>query len=102
MIRAFDRILKKYGQAVKIGEVTVRAFFQPAADSEKNEPFSMTAMGAADDRKWIYLGEKKVCLGTSIVFQGHPYTVRNCTDVRVGNETAYWWAVATKEGEAAT
>ncbi len=99
MKSSIARILRKYGQTVKVNGTETRAFIQPAR--EKTVPFEVSSLGAVDDRKWMYLGETKLKLGDRVEFRGRGYTVRSCESVHIGDEIVYWWASLTAEREAA-
>lgn len=99
MKSSIARILRKYGQTVKVNGTETRAFIQPAR--EKTVPFEVSSLGAVDDRKWMYLGETKLKLGDRVEFRGRGYTVRSCESVYIGDEIVYWWASLTAEREAA-
>lgn len=101
MTETLDRVMERYGQRVRLGEVEVRAFFQPVTDKSAAAPFAVTALGTVDGRKWIYLGRTAVQVGDTVVFQGEAYTVDNCRELRLGDEPAYCWAALTKERETA-
>ena len=95
------RILRKYGQTVKVNGTETRAFIQPAREKEKAAPFEVSSLGAVDDRKWMYLGETELKLGDRVEFRGRGYTVRSCESVHIGDEIVYWWASLKAEREAA-
>jgi len=97
----FDRILRKYGQMVKVNGGEERAFFQPAREGEKAAPFEVSSLGTVDDRRWTFLGRTELKLGDRVEFQGQAYTVRSCESIRLGDETVYWWASLTAQREAA-
>lgn len=101
MTRRLDRIFRKYGQDVTVNGEAARAFFQPARETEKVAPFAVTSLGMADDRRWTYLGRMEVRLGERVEFQGQAYTVRNCEEIRLGDENVCWWAVLTERRKAA-
>ena len=101
MTGRLDRIFQKYGQAVTVNGTAERAFFQPARKSEKDAPFEVTSLGTVDDRRWTYLGRTKAGLGDRVEFQGRTYTVRNCEEIRLRDETVCWWAVLTARRKAA-
>lgn len=101
MTECIDRILRKYGQTVKVNGGAAQAFFQPARESEKAAPFEVSSLGTVDDRRWTYLGKMELKLGDHLEFQGQAYTVRSCESVRLGDEIVYWWASLTAQREAA-
>ncbi|BAK99086.1 hypothetical protein OBV_18880 [Oscillibacter valericigenes Sjm18-20] len=100
MTECFDRILRKYGQTVKVNDGVTRAFFQPAREKEKAAPFAVSSLGTVDDRRWTYLGRTQLELGDHLEFQGQTYAVNSCESVRLGDEPVYWWASLTAEREA--
>ncbi len=100
MTGRLERIFRNYGQTVTVNGTVERAFFQPVRKMEKAAPFEVTSLGTVDDRRWTYFGRTKAGLGDRIEFQGRIYTVRNCEEIRLGNETVCWWAVLTEQRKA--
>lgn len=101
MTKRLGRIFGKYAQAVTVNGAAARAFFQPAREREKTAPFEVSSLGTVDDRRWTYLGRTEVKLGDRVEFQGRTYTVRNCGELRMGDQIVYWWAALTARREAA-
>lgn len=101
MTECFGRILRKYGQTVKVNDEVTRAFFQPAREKGKAAPFEVSSLGTVDDRRWTYLGRTQLKPGDHLEFQGQAYAVRSCEGVRLGDKPVYWWASLAAEREAA-
>lgn len=101
MTGGLERILSRYGQAVRVNGAAARAFFQPVREKGRAAPFAVTPLGRMDDRRWTYLGKAEVKPGDLVEFQGRAYAVDNCEGLRLGDETVCWRAVLTVRREAA-
>ena len=106
MKEQFERILERYGQEISVltdqETVTTRAFMQPAAQKDKAAPFTMTELGAVDDRLWTYLGSVALKERDRIQWGEEQFTVNSCEPYYVGEELVYWWAALERAKEAAT
>ncbi len=99
MTESFDTILRTRGRAVRLWhgteETEVRAFVQMLQKRETNTPEEMTELGAADLRRWLYIGPKEQALqaGDTVSFDGADYVAQNAAAVYVGGEKSHWWAI---------
>lgn len=106
MTERFDAILRTRGRAVRVRngaeEAKVRAFVQMLRKRETDAPEEMTGFGAADLRRWLYIGPKEQTLqaGDAISFDGADYIVQNAAAVYVGGEKSHWWAILRPAREA--
>jgi len=97
----FQTILLRYGQNVTVNDgQKERAFLQPVTDRTKTSPYTVTSLGAVDDRLWIYLGTKALEPGDTVTWDDRSFTVRNSEPVGSGTELPHWWAALVPAGEA--
>jgi len=103
MAEEWKNILAQYGQQVTLrresGETAVRAFFQPVEEkSPGNQP---TPLGVAPLGKWLYLGPAEESLEDvrELSWADRSFRVLRCRTYCIGDETAYWWAVAEELDE---
>lgn len=96
----------RYGTSVEVrrGEDAVRtkAFIQPIRTESGGEPFTVTALGAVDERCWRYLGpaDVEVAMGGRVICGEKQYIVRRAAPFRAGEEILYYWAVLREETTA--
>ena len=99
MTESFDRILRARGRTVKLyrgaEEMEVCAFVQMLCWQGNDAPEKDTEFGAADLRRWLYIGPKDWALqaGDTVSFDGTDYIVQNAAAVYVGAEKSHWWAI---------
>ena len=96
MTEQFEMILRRYGKAVKInGAAAVKAFVQQIRRKDEHPPEDVTDFGAADLRRWLYIGPKQQSLqaGDSVRADGVEFRVQNAAAVYIGGEKGYWWAI---------
>ena len=99
MTETFDGILRARGKAVCLRRGTerteVRAFVQMIQKQQTDAPEEDTEFGAADLRRWLYIGPKDQALqaGDTVSFDGAEYVVQNAAAVYVGGEKSHWWAI---------
>lgn len=103
MAEEWKSILARYGQSVTLrregGETALRAFFQPV--EEKSPGAEPTPLGTAPAGKWLYLGPAEEALEDveELAWKGRSFRVLRCRAYCIGDETAYWWAVAEEQDE---
>ena len=106
MTERFDAILRTRGRAVRVRcgaeEAEVRAFVQQIQKQETGTPEEDTEFGAADLRRWLYIGPKEQALqaGDTVSFDGADYVAQNAAAVYVGAEKSHWWAILRPAREA--
>lgn len=107
MKRALNEAFMRYGRNVSVlhgGEATqTKAFLQLVKRENGEEPFSVTALGAADEQCWRYLGpaDAAIVMGDFVQCGKEQYVVRAAGPFYVGAETVYYWAMLhPKEEEA--
>ena len=99
MTEAFDGILRARGRTVCLRhgaeKTEVRAFVQMIRKQETDAPEEDTEFGAADLRRWLYIGPKEQALqaGDTVSFDGADYVAQNAAAVYVGGEKSHWWAI---------
>lgn len=107
MTEAFNTILRTYGRTVVLchaGEkAEVRAFLQRVQKTETDAPEEDGPFGAADLRRWVYLGPRDcpVEAGDRVLTgDGEELTVQTAAAVYAGGERSHWWAVLRPAREA--
>ena len=107
MKKALNEAFACCGMSVSVlhgGKVTqTKAFLQLVKKENGDEPFSVTALGAADERCWRYLGpaDVAIAMGDEVQHGEKRYVVRAAGPFFVGEEIAYYWAMLhPKEEEA--
>ena len=105
MTEILERILKTYGQRVTVtqgGETAEgTAFLQAMEETGKAEPYAVSPLGFADDRRWRCITRMALEDGARAAFQGRSFRVRNARAVYLGGELCHYEAVLTAEREAA-
>ena len=105
MTEILERILKAYGQRVTVtqgGETAEgRAFLQAMEETGKAEPYAVSPLGFADDRRWRCISRAALADGDRLDFAGRRFRVRNARAVYLGGELCHYEAVLTAEREAA-
>ncbi|MBQ5442041.1 MAG: hypothetical protein IIT47_00555 [Oscillospiraceae bacterium] len=81
-----------------------KAFVQSVRRENGSEPFTVTPMGAVEQRVWRYLGAAGVPveMGDRVCCDGMRYIVRNAMPVYAGSEIVYYWAMLHPEEEMCT
>ena len=108
MTEQFDAILRRWGRDVTLdgsgGKNEVRAFVQPIQKQQTDAPEEPTAFGAADLRRWLYIGPKDAALeaGNTVRCGEERYTVQTAAAVYVGAEQSHWWAILRPAREELT
>ena len=106
MTEQFARILRQYGRDVQLQgsgkTVQVRAFVQRIQRQETRSPAEETNFGAADLRRWLYIGpaEQALRAADGISFDGEAYLVQTAAAIYAGGEKSHWWAVLRPAREA--
>ena len=106
MKKLFESVFERCGEPVCIerrGESwETKAVIQPVRRERVEEPFTVTPLGAAEERIWRYLGpaETPVAMGDLVRWNGKAYRVRNAAAVHALGETAYHWALLVPEEES--
>lgn len=99
MTGSFEELLLRYGGAVSVthGGETVQtlAFVQRILKKETDAPEENGNFGAADLRRWLYLGPKSqpLCEGDQISCDEMDFTVQTATPVFAGKKQTHWWAL---------
>ena len=105
MTELLERILRAYGQTATLthaGETAEgKAFLQAMEEAGKAEPYAVSPLGFADDRRWRCVTRMAVDDGDRVAFQGRSFRVRNARVVYLGGELCHYEAILTAEGEAA-
>lgn len=78
-----------------------KAFLQAMEEAGKAEPYAVSPLGFADDRRWRCVTRMAVDDGDRVAFQGRSFRVRNARAVYLGGELCHYEAILTAEGEAA-
>ena len=109
MRRRMKAILDAYGPTVvwrrEGGEQEGRAFVQPILTKRERSMWMQTPLGAADQRRWVYIGrgEEPVAAGERLCCQGKVFLVREAIPVCLEDGAPlYWWATLVREKEAAS
>lgn len=96
MRERLQAIWKRYGQTVSVETkeevVPVRAFLQPSVSRDEEEPSSRTEIGWRDGRRWLYLGERVLHPGETVVWKGLRFRVRSSRAYWLGEVLLYGWA----------
>ena len=104
MRERFEAVLRRYGQRVTVLPSGREgwALIQPVL--ERRTAHSHTPLGAADQRRWTYIGSGEVPLavGARLVWAGRQFQVREAAEVLwLDERPLYWWALLAREKEAA-
>ena len=99
MTESFADILRQFGASVEIehanASVQTRAFVQMIRREETN-------FGAADLRRWLYIGPKEQPLqaGDKVRAGDAVYVAQHAAAIYVGAEKSHWWGILRPEREA--
>ncbi len=94
-----DEAFERWGLACTVRhggtETAARAFIQPLTRETGDEPFTATALGAADEHCWRYLGpaDTEIAMGDEVACREREYIVRDAAECYAGERIAYRWAV---------
>ena len=104
MTEVLRAVLNRYGRALTLTHggtaAAVRGFLQPLSQRSKAAPYAVTALGTADDRRWLLLTGAEVADGDLVACGGDRYTVRTCAAQYIGSELSHWEAVLERAREA--
>ena len=98
-------ILRHFGARVEIEHenalAQTRAFVQLIRCQETKEPWEETNFGAADLRRWLYIGPKERPLqaGDKVRAGGAAYVAQHAAAIYVGAEKSHWWGILRLERE---
>ncbi|MEG0778972.1 MAG: hypothetical protein RRY95_01355 [Oscillospiraceae bacterium] len=102
MTGQFAAVLARYGQEMTVthGGVSaaVRAFLQPL--EEKGQE-TVSPLGTADERRFLWLGQDAIAIGDLVGWQGLSLAAEDVTEYWVGRELSHRQAVLRVEREAA-
>ncbi len=109
MKKRLEEIMEKYGQQLTLiqretgVEMTVRAFLQLLLKETKDPPVAVTPLGAADGRRWLYIGpaEPELKPGDEILFGGKRFIAQEAAPVCFRQETLYSRAILRRKKEMA-
>ena len=99
MTESFADILRHFGARVEIEHenalAQTRAFVQLIRRQEE------TNFGAADLRRWLYIGPKEQPLqaGDKVRAGGAAYVAQHAAAIYVGAEKSHWWGILRLERE---
>ena len=105
MTESFADILRHFGARVEIEHenalAQTRAFVQLIRRQETKEPWEETNFGAADLRRWLYIGPKEQPLqaGDKVRAGGAAYVAQHAAAIYVGAEKSHWWGILRLERE---
>lgn len=106
MTERFTQVIERWGRSTAVTHRGVRhdvkALLQPMTPERSGEPFTVTELGAADERVWRYLGpaDTEIDMGDVVTAGEMRWRVRNAAAVYVGDEIAYRWAALVPEEQA--
>ena len=92
----FVALLRRYGEALEVGDETVRAFVQPLRRSGEAGYGSFPGKyGSLPLHEFLYLGDPSVKLveGASLIWQEKVLRVSQCREVFVAGDCVYMWAM---------
>ena len=105
MTEVLERILRAYGQSVTLtraGETAeAKAFLQAMEEAGKAEPYAVSPLGFADDRRWRCITRLTLLDGDGLRFGARTFRVRSAWAVYLGGELCHYEAILTAEWEAA-
>lgn len=99
MTETFETILRTYGRAVTLrhgGETcALCAFLQRIQKQETDAPQEETNFGAADLRRWLYIGppQQSVEAGDLVCAEEGEFVVQTAAAIYAGGEKSHWWAI---------
>ena len=105
MTESFADILRHFGARVEIEHenalAQTRAFVQLIRCQETKEPWEETNFGAADLRRWLYIGptERPLQAGDKVRAGGAAYVAQHAAAIYVGAEKSHWWGILRLERE---
>ena len=105
MTESFADILRHFGARVEIEHenalAQTRALVQLIRCQETKEPWEETNFGAADLRRWLYIGPKEQPLqaGDKVRAGGAAYVAQHAAAIYVGAEKSHWWGILRLERE---
>ena len=107
MTAALQELFERYGLTVRVerdgeGSCEKKVFLQPVRESVKEYPFTVTELGAMDDRRWLCLLRSELREGDRLWAMGRGYIAVNCAAVTLGEEVSHWRAILIPEREAAS
>lgn len=109
MRRTLEMLLERYGQQLTLEkrdtgqQLSIRALLQPILKKQTHPPLAMTALGAVDQQRWLYLGSREIAIapGDDLQLGAVRLTVQEVRDIFLGPEPLYRWAMLRAEREAA-
>lgn len=109
MKKRLEEIMKKYGQQLTWvqretgAETVVRAFLQPLLKEAKEPPAAVTPLGAADERRWLYIGPAapEPRPGDELLCNGRRFVAQEAAAVCFRQETLYSRAILRRKKEMA-
>lgn len=99
MTETFEAILHTHGKRVALrraGETRETcAFLQRIQKQETKAPEEDTQFGAADLRRWLYIGprEQTVEAGDLVHTEEGNFVVQTAAAIYAGGEKSHWWAI---------
>lgn len=105
MTGEIQAVMARHGQRMTLrrrgGDVETRAFLQSVTERREREAGAMTALGAVDERLWLYLGREAVDTGDRVLWNGMELRVRSSRPYYAGETLLYWWAALERAKEEA-
>lgn len=103
MKNSFDRALRRFGAPVRVEHGSMQleswAFLQQLSTESGGEPFSVGPLGAADARRWRYLGtaDAPVEMGDRVHWGARCFVARQAAKVYLGGRLLYCRAILQEE-----
>lgn len=103
MKRSFESALRRFGAAVRVEHRGTQseswAFLQQLHTEEGDEPFSVGLLGAADKRRWRYLGAPNAAVeaGDRVRWGTRCFVARRAAGVYLGGTLLYYRAILQEE-----
>lgn len=103
MKKSFECALRRFGTPVWVEHRGTQseswAFLQQLNTEEGGEPFSVGLLGAADKRRWRYLGAANAAVeqGDRILWGTRRFVARQAAGVYLGGTLLYYRAILQEE-----
>ena len=96
-----EKLLNQHGMAVRLGERTIRALFQPVTGRlEKLAVQQPGPLGLESRKRYVYIGplEPEIREDDTLTVAGKGYIVRTAQQIMGSGGPVYTWAMCVEKG----